>query len=155
MKKLIVVFTLAAFGTTTNAVAQSERLSLYGTRTTAMSGHNTWTGPVVLTTDLKQGQNTVFVKELSGTLILAKSGDTFSNVIYKDASGKSISLTPTRGGTNGAPKPECKSKLPDACFSSADKNIGICICKSDDLSAAGHPTYKVTFNSFSITRKNQ
>jgi hypothetical protein len=82
-----------------------------------------------------------------GTLTFFKKGNSFSYVIYKDAAGKSTRLEPARGGTNGAPKPECKTKLPDACFSSPDKNIGMCICKPGNLSTGGTATIRIRFAS--------
>jgi hypothetical protein len=72
-----------------------------------------------------------------GILKFTKTGDRFSNVIFTDASGKVQNLQPARPGVNGAPQPACKYPLPDACFATADKNIGLCMCKPTDLSA--HP----------------
>jgi hypothetical protein len=94
--------------------------------------------------NLKEGTNRMqLTKELTGTLVFVKKGNSFSDVIFTDKAGKSIKLTATRGGTNGAPKPECKTTLPDACFSSSDKNIGLCICKPATISSGGNDIYTV------------
>ena len=83
---------------------------------------------------LKEGQNSMLIKEGKGTLQFTKSGDRFTNVSFKDSAGVVIQLTPAAAGTQGAPKPACKYPLPDACFGTADKNIGLCICKPSDIS---------------------
>ena len=84
------------------------------------------------------GAQTVPVPNGKGTLKFEKNGDKFTNVTYFDANGKAHRMQPTKGGTNGAPQTPCKYPLPDACFGTADKNIGMCICKPTDLSSGGY-----------------
>lgn len=91
---------------------------------------------------IKEGTNTFPAPNNKGTVKFVKRGDTFTDVFYIDAAGKSTRLEPTRGGANGAPKPECKTTLPDACYGSANKNIGLCICKPGNLSN-GTETYNI------------
>jgi len=81
-----------------------------------------------------QGTQTIQVPDGKGTLRFDKRGDKFLNVVFTDAAGKSFRLAPVQPGTGGAPKPACKFPLPDACFGTADKNIGMCICKPTDIS---------------------
>ena len=73
-----------------------------------------------------------------------KTGDRFSNVVYTDAAGKQFRLAPVRPGTAGAPQPSCKYPLPDACFATADKNIGMCLCKPTDKTSAGGGEYTIS-----------
>ncbi len=77
-----------------------------------------------------------------GSVKFTRQGDKFNNVIFTDAAGKTHRLLPAKPGTNGAPKPGCAYPLPDACFATADKNIGMCMCKPGDLSNG--ETYEVT-----------
>ena len=88
------------------------------------------------------GAQTVDVPNRKGKLKFVKNGNKFTNVVFIDAAGKSHRMTPTQSGTNGAPTPSCKYPLPDACFATADKNIGMCMCKPTDLSA--NSPYTVT-----------
>ena len=74
---------------------------------------------------------------------LAKSSKVIYKVIYIDAAGKSTRLEPSNGTANGAPKPNCKCPIPDACFGSANKDILMCICKPCDLSNGGEETYSI------------
>ncbi len=90
---------------------------------------------------LKEGSNSMLVKTGKGTLTFVKTGDRFSNVVFTDASGKATRLAPASGSTGNLPKTECKYPLPDACFGTADKSIGMCICKPTDISAG---TYNVS-----------
>jgi len=83
------------------------------------------------------GNQTVDVPGGRGKIQFYKNGDKFSNVVFLDSLGKSHRLSPVKPSTGGAPSPTCKYPLPDACFSTADKNIGLCICKPTDLSAGG------------------
>jgi len=81
---------------------------------------------------LNEGLNAVPVRASdgnSGTLRFLKRGNTFSNVLFVDATGKVARLSPN----DDAPNPVCKCPLPDACFATEDKNIGMCICKACDL----------------------
>ena len=83
-----------------------------------------------------EGTNTVPLQNGRGTLKFVARGDKFSDVIYTDAAGKSTRLIPIPGGSGGAPKTECKYPIPDACFGTADKKIGLCMCRPTNLSAA-------------------
>jgi hypothetical protein len=88
------------------------------------------------------GAQTVQVPNGKGTLKFDKSGNKFTNVIFIDAAGKTHRMVPAQPGTNGAPQPSCKYPLPDACFGTADKNIGMCMCKPTDLNS--NSPYTVT-----------
>lgn len=90
-----------------------------------------------------EGANTVIVPDGNGTLTFVKRASAFSNVVFIDAAGKRTSLTPTAGGTSGAPQPECKTTLRDACFGTANKNIGMCICKPANIAGAPE-TYSIS-----------
>lgn len=81
-----------------------------------------------------EGNNTVQVPDGMGTIKFVKRGEKISDVIFTDAAGKATRLVPVQPGTNGAPKPSCKYPLPDACFATSDKNIGMCMCKPTNLS---------------------
>jgi hypothetical protein len=85
----------------------------------------------------KEGTNTVQVPGGRGTIKFAKRGEKFSDVVFTDAAGKTTKLNPVPAGTNGAPNPGCKFPIPDACFGTADKNIGMCMCKPTDLTTGG------------------
>ncbi|MBC7874746.1 MAG: hypothetical protein H7Y01_12155 [Ferruginibacter sp.] len=89
------------------------------------------------------GAQTVQVTGGKGTLTFNKTGDRFTNVIFTDADGKIHRLATAKPGTGGAPQPSCKYPLPDACFGTADKNIGMCICKPTDLSNGGSGEYLI------------
>jgi hypothetical protein len=81
---------------------------------------------------LTQGENSVKVPRGTVKFFIDGAG-MVTKVLYQDLLGRSTQLSPVKG-TNGAPKPACKNPLPDACFGTADKNIGICICKPNDIS---------------------
>jgi hypothetical protein len=115
MKKLITVCALFIFATTAKVSAQQFVARL-------------------TTTGIKEGSNTVVVNKLKGTLKFVKQGDVFSNVIFIDSVGSTFKLKAARSGANGILKPECKTTLPDACFGTDDKNIGMCICKPGNIS---------------------
>lgn len=83
----------------------------------------------------KEGSNTVPVPNGRGTIRFVKRGDKISDVVFTDAAGKATRLNPVQPGTNGAPQPSCKFPIPDACFGTADKNIGMCMCKPTNLSS--------------------
>ena len=144
MKKLTAIFAILILATTIKVSAQGTgKVSVHDISITKVT--KIGQGDVILSgANLKEGTNRMTVKELTGTLVFVKKGNSFSDVIFTDNAGKSTRLTPTRGGTNGAPKPECKTKLPDACFSSPDKNIGMCICKPGDITN-GDAGYVVKF----------
>lgn len=128
MKKLIVVLTVCVFAITGNVSAQGAgKVSLQDLH---------------ITSKLKDGENTVAVRR-SGRLAISMRLSVITKVEFIDSLGVRTLLNPTNGGTNGAPKPECKTKLPDVCFSSPDKNIGLCICKPGNLSNGGEETYLI------------
>jgi hypothetical protein len=156
MKKLTVIFAVLVLATTIKVSAQprgkvsTHDVSIAPTAITKV-GPGQW---VLSGANLKEGTNRMQTKELTGTLVFVKKGDSFSEVIFTDDAGKPTRLTPTRGGTNGAPTPTCKTKLPDACFGSPDKNIGMCICKPGDISAGGDPTWVLSFQHLGIFKNN-
>ncbi|NBA87755.1 hypothetical protein GVN16_18445 [Emticicia sp. CRIBPO] len=118
MKKVIVVLTLivvALIGN--NASAQGYELE----------------NVLISSLKMKEGANTVQIPNGRGTIRFVKRGQSFSNVIFQDAAGKIERLNPNDGTTEGAPTPVCKCPLPDACFATANKNIGLCMCKACDL----------------------
>lgn len=86
---------------------------------------------------LSEGLNTVQVPNGKGVIRVIKRGDTFLNMTYQDVTGKIERLIPNDGSSEGAPTPECKCPMPDACYTTANKNIGLCICKPCELAADG------------------
>ena len=127
MKKVIAIITVCLFAVAGNVSAQSQSA-----------------GKVVFqdfhfTSNLTEGQNTIVVPDGKGTVKFTKRGSTFSNVIYTDAAGKSTRLQPGTGAANGAPAPSCKCPVPDACFGTENKSIGMCICKPCDVSSGNGP----------------
>jgi hypothetical protein len=150
MKKIFLIGAVAAIAMITRVNAQSDNKPVgqgstkvrNGAQLQVQGGHNVWNGPIILNaTSLKDGPNSMLIKEGKGTLQFTKSGDRFSNMSFKDSAGIVTRLVPVPAGTQGAPKPECKYPLPDACFGTADKNIGLCICKPTDISAG----YTISF----------
>jgi len=147
MKKVTTIFAILVLATTIKVNAQGAgKVSTHDVSIVPTAITKVGPGQVIFAgANFKEGANRMQSKELTGTLVFVKKGNSFSEVIFTDDAGKSTRLTPTRGGTNGAPKPECKTKLPDACFSSPDKNIGMCICKPGNLTNGGEETYTVSF----------
>jgi len=142
MKKVIIVLIVCVFAATAKISAQAGTQVQSGAQLQLKSGDILWNGPIILTsTSLKDGQNSMLIKQGKGTLQFTKSGDRFSNVSFKDSAGVVTRLVPTPAGTQGAPKPECKNPLPDACFGTADKSIGLCMCKPSDISGG----YTISF----------
>ncbi len=143
MKKILLTFLVIAIAMITRINAQGTVVLNGGQLEVQIKGgDNIWTGPIVLdNASLKEGQNTMIIKQGKGTLQFTKSGDRFSNVNFKDSTGVITRLISVPVGTQGAPKPECKYPLPDACFGTADKNIGLCICKPTDISTG----YTISF----------
>ncbi|MEO6540003.1 MAG: hypothetical protein ABIN74_03385 [Ferruginibacter sp.] len=86
---------------------------------------------------MKEGVNTL-TKVGQGTLTFVKKGETFSEVMFKDAAGVFTRLITTPPGTGGAPNPGNKTKSPDTCFGTANKSVGMCVTKSGNV-------YTVTF----------
>ncbi len=86
------------------------------------------------TARLVDGFNTVQIPNGNGSVKFVKRGETFSNLIFQDEAGKIERMTTDDGTTEGAPTPTCKCPLPDACFATANKNVGMCMCKPCDLS---------------------
>jgi len=132
MKKILLVCTVC-FALAGQVSAQSENLTLNG------SGVNkpkdieieSFSWGAMNTS----GAQTVPVPKGKGTLKFDKSGNKFTNVVFIDAAGKTHRMIPAKPGTNGAPQPSCKYPLPDACFATADKSIGMCMCKPTDLNS--------------------
>jgi hypothetical protein len=91
---------------------------------------------------VNDGSNSVPVPGNKGTVKFTKRGGSITNVIYTDAAGRSVRLEPNSGATGGAPSPTCKCPIPDACFGTANKNVGMCICKPCDISN-GVETYSI------------
>jgi len=147
MKKVTAIFAILVLVTTTKVSAQIHDISVSKIKVTKDVQGDGKGDVIIITPSLLKGTNRMQVKELKGTLIITTDGSSFSEVIFKDDAGKSTRLTATRGETNGASRPECKSKLPDACFSSPDKNIGMCICRPDDLSTGGAATIRIRFSA--------
>ncbi len=83
---------------------------------------------------MQEGSNTVVVPDGKGTIKFVKRGDKFFDVFFTDAAGKTFRLIPSTPGSAGAPKPNCEYPIPDACFATADKNIGMCMCIPTDNS---------------------
>ena len=90
------------------------------------------------------GAQSVPVPGGKGTVKFDKRGDKFTNVVFIDANGKTHRLQPMQPGTNGAPDPGCKYPIPDACFGTANKNIGMCMCKPTDLTSNGGGEYSIS-----------
>jgi len=84
------------------------------------------------------GSQSVPIPGGKGTVKFDKQGDKFTNVVFVDAAGKTFRLLPSQPGVNGAPNPSCKYPLPDACFATQDKTIGMCICKPTDISSGNN-----------------
>jgi len=86
---------------------------------------------------VKEGKNTLLTKHGKGTLEFVKSGERFSNINFKDAQGRSHTLTAVPANTPGLRKPDCTSATQLTCFVSKNKDIAVFICKQDPL--AGQP----------------
>jgi hypothetical protein len=89
------------------------------------------------------GSQTVQVPGGKGTLKFDRRGDKFTNVVFIDAAGQTFRMTPGKP-TNGAPATPCKYPIPDACFATENKNIGMCMCKPTDLTSNGGGEYTIT-----------
>jgi hypothetical protein len=141
MKKLIVVLTVCVFAVTGKVSAQAPPPG----KPAFQDLH--------LTSKLKEGENKVPLRR-SRSLAITMRLNVITKVEFIDSMGVRTLLSPTRGGANGAPNPECKTKLPDVCFSSPDKNIGLCICKPTDLSN-GEGEYTIKFRRGFVSRFGQ
>jgi hypothetical protein len=117
MKKVVVIFTLIVIAFAGKVSAQTITLE----------------NVMISSLKLKEGANTVQIPNGRGTIRFVKRGESFSNVIFQDAAGKVERLNPNDGSTEGNPTPLCKCPLPDACFATANKNVGMCMCKACDL----------------------
>jgi hypothetical protein len=95
-------------------------------------------------TSTTTGTQSVPVPGGKGTVKFTRQGDRFTNVVFVDAAGKTHRLQPIKPGTNGAPDPGCKYPIPDACFGTANKNIGMCMCKPTDLTSTGGGEYSIS-----------
>ena len=121
MKKSILILSLVLFAITSNLFAQQ------GAGKASFQDFH-------FNARLVDGLNTVQIPNGNGSVKFVKRGETFSNVIFQDAAGKIERLSPSDGSVEGAPTIPCKCAIPDACFGTANKNIGMCICKPCDLS---------------------
>ena len=142
MKKIMLGFAVILFATTTRLAAQNT------VGTTPETGKDKNNKEIQIESfswgaTSATGAQTVVVPGGKGTLKFEKNGDRFTNVMYFDAAGKSYRLQTTPAGTGGAPNPSCKFPLPDACFGTADKNIGMCICKPTDLAGNTGGEYSI------------
>jgi hypothetical protein len=132
MKKFIVAITLFVFAIAGNIFAQTG-----GTRVNeGVLNFNAG--------KMKEGVNTI-TKAGQGTLQFVKKGESFSEVIFKDEAGCTTRLVPTPAGTGGTPNLENKSTLPDTCFGTANKSVGMCVTKSGNI-------YTVTFMKAGVNR---
>lgn len=116
MKKVLFVFALFMVTLAGNASAQAaggyEHILLNSIR-------------------LKEGANSISLPNGRGTLRFFKRGTTFSNVLLVNSAGQLERLTPN-DGAEGAPNPVCQCPMPDACFATENKNVGMCMCNPCD-----------------------
>jgi len=139
MKKVISIVTVFVFAVIFNVSAQVTNNTPGGA-----TGFLTieLEDVVISSVKVNEGDNTVLVPGNRGKIKFTRRKAGIINVSYTDAAGKTVRLQPNNGTANGAPKPSCKYPLPDACFGTADKNVGMCICKPTDLSN-GDETYTI------------
>lgn len=121
MKKVIVVLSFLVVVVANQVSAQGQ-----GTGKVSLQDFH-------FTTKLSDGLNTVLMPNGKGVIRFFKRGESFSNMTFQDATGKIERLSSNDGSTDGAPTPECKCPMPDACYSTPNKNIGLCMCKPCDL----------------------
>ncbi len=139
MKKVISIVTLFVVAFAFNVSAQGTKTTPEGSpRYMKVELENV----MISSLKINEGTNTVPVPGNRGTLKFTKRGITISTVTFTDAAGKTVRLQQNSGAANGAPSPSCKCPIPDACFGTADKNVGMCICKPCDLSN-GQETYTI------------
>ncbi len=138
MKKVFVMASLLVAALNTQVNAQAVKVFDGKTGAEQRSPGEKPSESMSLNFTKAEGQNTVNLANGKGTVKFDVRGDKFTNVVYTDASGKSTRLIPQRGGTAGAPKQDCKFPIPDACFGTADKSIGLCMCRPTNLSAGGN-----------------
>ncbi len=119
MKKTIVVFALLVVAFVGKVSAQYKV---------------TMSDALISSIKLNEGSNVVQIPNGVGTIRFVKRGESFSNVMFQDAAGKIVRLNPNDGSDGAAPSPACKCPVPDACFATAEKNIGMCLCKPCNLS---------------------
>lgn len=102
------------------------------------------------TADLKliKGENSVKIPQGSVTFFIDGAGKV-TKAYYQDLLGRSTQLIPVKRGTSGVPDTECKYPLPDGCFGTADKSIGLCICKPSDISSGIHTVSYYVFKHIS------
>lgn len=137
MKKIMSIVTVFIFAVALNTSAQLSNNTSAGTTDYKLEN--------VMISSVKaiEGRNTVPVPGSSGAVIqFTKLSKGFKDVTYTDAAGKTVKLQPTSGAANGGTQPSCKCTIPDACFGTADKSIGMCICKPCDLTN-GEETYTI------------
>lgn len=131
MKKVIGILLIVLLAFTANVSAQ-----------TAPSGGGTSGGDkpmesMSLNFVKIDGPNTVPLPNGIGALEFFARGDRFSDGVFTDARGKTTRLVPRADATASLPQPPCQYPIPDACFGSPNKKIGLCICRPTDISAGG------------------
>ncbi len=134
MKKILFICSLFIMTMTTKLIAQPNSDGVVDG-----ADYQIWSWGTAAAT----GTQTVQVPGGKGSIKFVKQGEKFSNVIFTDAAGKTHRLQPSKPGTPGAPKASCKYPLPDACFATADKSIGMCICKPTDLNNSSGGDYSI------------
>ena len=138
MKKVIVILSVILF-----AVAGSVSAQLTAGTPEPSTYKVTMTDVLISSITMKEGTNRIPVPNGRGTLTLVKRGETFSDVVYTDAAGKSTRLAPNNGATENLPKTPCKYKIPDACFGSASQNVAMCMCRPTDLASGPNDPYSI------------
>ena len=79
---------------------------------------------------LPNGANNLLTIDNKQAVQLVKRGDTFSEVIIKDAAGNTTRLATAQGVVSGAQEAECNSRNPVMYFSNGT-NMGLVVCKND------------------------
>jgi len=125
MKKSIIAFTVFVLAVSGNSIAQTGGMHV-------AAGDLNFSAA-----KMKEGSNSVIIKEGKGVLQFVKKGDTYAEVIYKNEAGKSTRLSPSSSGVNGTARPLCNTR-PAASFTNTDKTIGLCICSIDQPGAGGY-----------------
>lgn len=137
MKKVFVILSVFVLAIAGEVSAQAISTEIRSSRIAKPLAGDRPSESISLNFTKVEGPSTIPLSNGRGSLKLVVRGDRFSDVVYTDAAGKSTRLVPIPGGTAGAPKTECKYPIPDACFGTADKSIGLCMCRPTNLSAAG------------------
>ncbi len=138
MKKIILACVVILFAMTSKVMAQPNS---DGTITGADLRPWSWTATKV------DGPQTVQVPGGKGILKFDKHGDKFSNVRYINAAGKMRQFSPAQHPIPALSKIPCKISLPNGCFATADNSIGLCFCKTEEMSPVTRSgaVYTITF----------